>query len=151
ARQHLLDYLVIAESRHEAAEDLIFWPAVRKRVPDGAALADRGLEQEREGKYILDTLRVMPIDQRWWELSDELAQAIREHIAFEEEQVWPALRATTGRLGALVLGAKFSWAERLSPTRPHPRGPDRPLGLFTAGMASALVDRIRDRLTRRRR
>lgn len=149
ARRHLVDYLVIAESRHEAAEEMVFWPAVRKRVAEGPILAEEGLRQEREGKYILDTLRVSPVDEAWWELIEEFAQSTRDHIAFEEDQVWPALRKTTWRLGAALIGVKYSWAERVSPTRPHPHGPDRPTGLFTAGMAATLIDRFRDKLTGR--
>ncbi len=48
------------------------------------------------------------------------------------------------RVGAHLLGAKFSLAERLSPTRPHPAGPDRRFGLLTKGLAVATTDHMRD-------
>jgi hypothetical protein len=57
ARKNLADYLVASGSRHEAAEELVVWPAVRKRVPEGVPLRAEGLRQEREAKYVLDTLR----------------------------------------------------------------------------------------------
>lgn len=149
ARSHLARHLVIAESRHEAAEDAVLWPAVRKRVDGGKALADKALGQERDGRYFLDTLRFVEAGAPRNELIAEYATAARDHLSFEEQEVWPALRGTTSRLGLLVLGAKFSLAHRLAPTRPHPRGPTRPLGLATRGLVSATVDRLRDRLSGR--
>ncbi len=48
--------LVIAESQHEAIEEQFFWPAVREVLDDGDALADRAVQQEQEGKKLLQRL-----------------------------------------------------------------------------------------------
>ena len=149
ARAHLADHLLMAESRHEVAEEIVFWPAVRKRVHRGNEFADKALAQEREAKYILDALRVAASDASRSELIDEFARSARAHMAFEEEQVWPALRHATTHVAWWLMGLRFSFVARYSPTRPHPRGPDRPFGLLTRGMAVATLDRIRDRVTRR--
>ena len=50
ARQDVLDYLIIDESRHEAAEEQYFWPTVRDRLEDGAKLADGAISQESEAR-----------------------------------------------------------------------------------------------------
>ena len=34
-RKKMAETLVIEESRHEAVEEMYFWPAVRDRLPDG--------------------------------------------------------------------------------------------------------------------
>lgn len=151
AREHLAGQLVILGSRHEASEELVLWPVVRRQITgDGGALADTALRQEREARYILDTLRVAASDASRRRLVAEFAAATRTHIAYEEQTVWPQLRRHTTRIGTAFLGAKLSAAGRLAPTRPHPGGPDRPVGLLTAGMAAATMDRMRDRMSRRR-
>lgn len=149
ARSHLAQHLVIAGSRHETAEEAVLWPAVRKRVDSGETMATKAVEQERDGRYFLDTLRFVEAGNPRNELIAEYSTAMREHIRFEEQEVWPAFRKSTTRLGLLLLGAKFSLAYRLAPTRPHPRGPARPLGLATRGLATATIDRVRDRLSGR--
>ncbi len=150
ARRHLTDHLVAASSRHEAREELAFWPVVRRWLASGGGLADRGLAQEGDAKAMLDALRFAPADEEAVGQVRELAGLVRSHIAFEQDEVWPALRRATGRAGAWWLGARFRLAARNAPTRPHPRGPDRPLGLATKGTAVAMADRLRDKATHRR-
>lgn len=149
ARVHLAQHLVMVESRHEAAEEMVFWPAVRKRLREGDALADRALAQEREAKYTLDALRFAASEESRLALVTEFARAARAHVAFEEEEVWPVFRKAIGHLGRWLLGMRYVFAERVGPTRPHPRGPDRPLGMFTRGIAVATLDRVRDKMTGR--
>lgn len=148
ARKNLADYLVVTESRHEAAEEIVLWPAVRKRVPGGRELTDTALRQETEAKVVLDTIRFADSESRP-RLAAEFTKLAHAHLAFEEEQVLPALRKATLWPGGWLLGAKFTLAKRISPTRPHPRGPNRRLGLLTSGLLTAGLDRLRDRVTGR--
>ena len=55
-RRKMVQRLVIEESRHEAMEEIYFWPAVRDKVADGDKLAATAIEQEQEGKEVLDKL-----------------------------------------------------------------------------------------------
>ena len=50
ARREFVDRLVALAARHEAAEELMLWPAVRRRVKGGDALADEALRDAREGR-----------------------------------------------------------------------------------------------------
>src|SRR4051812_3588438 len=90
--EKLVEHLVIEESKHEAVEEEYFWPTVRERLPDGDELADHAVEQEQSAKYVLNDLIGMSADKPEFE---ELVQSFihdgREHIAFEENQVWPKL------------------------------------------------------------
>ncbi len=79
----------------------------------------------------------------------ELILAARAHMAFEEQQALPALRKVTSRPGAWMLGIKFAMAKKVTPTRPHPYGPDRRFGLVTKGALTAALDHLRDQLTSR--
>ncbi len=149
-RRRLRDHLVVAGSRHEVCEELVLWPAVRKRAAGGEALRAHALAQERDAKHLLDALRFATSEEEIIDLSRQVGEVMRLHVAFEEAQVWPALRSATTRIGARMLGAKLSLAAKVAPTRPHPRGPDSFAGLLMVGTPAAALDRLRDRLARRR-
>lgn len=146
----LAEQLVMDESRHEAAEEMHFWPTVREKLPNGDELADTALHQEQEGKEVLDALRkATPGDADFLRLVDAFTTAAQEHIAFEELQVWPALRTVLTPQEAEQLGSDIESAKKAGPTRPHPGGPDDPAGLETVGMAAAAADRLRDAMSNR--
>ena len=149
-RKKMAQTLVIEESRHEAVEEMYFWPAVRDRLPDGGRLADQANEQEQEGKQVLDALdKASADDPRFEELLGTFISAGREHIAFEETQVWPGLRAALSEAEASELGGRLEQAKKTAPTRPHPRTPAAPGVLKSAGPAVAAADKARDAITGR--
>ena len=149
ARRQVADFLIAAESRHEAAEELVLWPAVRRRVPEGHRVAEECLRQEREAKIVLDALRFGKGDSLR-SLAMEFNGLARAHMAVEEHSILPAIRKATLWPGGWVLGFKFAMAKKIAPTRPHPRGPQRRLGLLTRGFFTAGLDRLRDKVTGRR-
>ena len=144
-RKKMTEQLVIEESRHEAVEEMYFWPAVRDRVPDGDRLADTAIGQEQEGKEVLDRLDKAEADDREFEeLVTTFITAAREHIGFEETQVWPQLRSALSAEEASELGDNLEQAKKTAPTRPHPHTPASPGVLKTAGPAVAAADKARD-------
>ncbi len=91
-RKKMAETLVIEESKHEAVEEMYFWPAVRDRLPDGGRLADEATGQEQQAKQVLDRLdRTGADDPEFEKLLGRFITAGREHIAFEEARVWPGL------------------------------------------------------------
>lgn len=150
ARTLVAQSLVIDSSRHEAAEEQYFWPAVRKHVSGGDHLADEAIAQESEAKEVLDKLNKLDArDAEFDELLGEFIPAARHHIAFEEGQVWPKLRAALTDEDSAKLGRQVSKAKEHGPTRPHPHTPANPAVLKTAGSAAAVLDQLRDALTGR--
>ena len=149
-RRLLFDRLIVAESRHEAAEELALWPAVRRRAEDGRQLHEEGLRQEGDARYVLDALRFETDEESFRRGLEGAAALLRAHIDFEENRIWPALRHATGPIGAQLTGVRYSVAAKLTPTRPHPGGPQKPVGLATIGVAAAATDRIRDAMSGRR-
>jgi hemerythrin-like domain-containing protein len=142
--------LVIAESQHEAIEEQFFWPAVRELLEDGDVLADKAVAQEQEGKKLLQRLEDgMPGDPGYQEALKEFVKAGREHIAYEQDVVWPAFEAAISREDSLKLGEKLEAAKKVAPTRPHPDTPPNPGVLKTMGMVTAMVDHVRDAATGR--
>jgi hemerythrin-like domain-containing protein len=150
-RRKMVENLVIAESKHEAAEEMYFWPVVRERLAAaGDKMADRAVAQEQEGKEVLDALDKLGPEQPDFELlAAAFIKAGREHIAYEEDTVWPPLRTALSPEEAEDLGAKLELAKLTAPTRPHPRTSPKPGVLKTAGPAVAAADRFRDAVTGR--
>jgi hemerythrin-like domain-containing protein len=152
ARKEVAEFLVVDSSKHEAAEEQYFWPAVRERLPNGNQLADEAIGQETEAKEVLARLdKLNSTDAEFDELLAEYIPAARKHIEFEETRVWPGLRQTLSPAQAEDLGEKIQQAEDKGPTRPHPHTPPSPGVLKSAGPAVAAVDRLRDLVTGRGR
>ena len=146
----LVTNLVIAESQHEAIEEQWLWPAVRNALDDGEELADQATAQEQAGKVLLQRLEDgKPGDPDYHDALREFVKAGREHIAYEQDVVWPRLAATLTRVEMDRLGARLETAKKVAPTRPHPATP--PIGIVqkTMGLGVAIVDHVRDAVTGR--
>jgi hypothetical protein len=149
-RKKMAETLIVEESKHEAVEEMYFWPTVRDRLPDGGRLADEATAQEQEGKQVLDRLdKARADDPEFERLLRQFIGAGRDHIAFEETMVWPPLRATLNAAEADELGDKLARAKKTAPTRPHPGTPPSPGVLKAAGPVVAAADRARDAMTGR--
>jgi hypothetical protein len=149
-RKNMVQQLIIEESRHEAAEEMYFWPAVRRNVEDGTDLANQALHQEQQGKELLDRLgKLEPEDGEFETLLAQFTSAGRAHIAFEETTVWPSLRLALTAQEAEQLGRQLEEGKKHAPTRPHPKAPASPGVLKAAGPAVAAMDRLRDKVTGR--
>jgi len=149
-RTKFAEQLVMEVSRHEAVEEMHFWPVVRERLPDGDDLADTAIDQEQNGKEMLDRLGKLDAGTPEFEkLLADFTRAGREHIAYEETHVWPGLRIALTRQQAEELGSTLEAAKKTAPTRPHPRTPASPGVLKTAGPVAAAADKARDKITHR--
>ena len=90
--------LVIAESQHEAIEEQFFWPAVRDSLEEGDALADQAIEQEQDGKKLLQRLTDgKPGEAEYHEALQHFVKAGRDHIAYEQDVVFPRFEAAVSR------------------------------------------------------
>ncbi|MGH3409231.1 MAG: hemerythrin domain-containing protein [Streptosporangiaceae bacterium] len=152
ARQEVARRLVMDSSRHEAAEEQYFWPAVRERLADGGDLADQAIAQEQEAKETLARLdKLTASDDEFDQVLDAFIPAARRHIEFEETCVWPGLRQALSAQQARELGDQLEQAREHGPTRPHPHTPASPQVLKTAGPPVAAADKLRDTITGRGR
>jgi hemerythrin-like domain-containing protein len=144
-RKAIANRLVKELSRHEVAEEMIFWPLVAERLDDGASVIEVALGQESVGKRVLNELvHVSPGNEEFATLTHTVASHLREHITYEQNVVWPRLqlRLSAGERGDL--GGRLERAERLAPTRPHPHVPPAPAVLRAVGPVAALADRARN-------
>jgi hemerythrin-like domain-containing protein len=140
--------LIIAESQHEAIEQQFFWPAVRDAIGDG--LADVAVEQEQEGKKLLQMLEDgKPGEPEYQQALADFVKAAREHILYEQDVVWPAFEAAVSLEEREKIGEKLEAAKKVAPTRPHPDTPANEAVQKTMGMGAAMVDHVRDAVTGR--
>jgi hemerythrin-like domain-containing protein len=149
-RKKMTDQLIIEESKHEALEEMYFWPTVREYHAAGNTLADEATGQEQEAKEVLAKLdKLDASDAEFDELLGTFIAAARKHIEFEETEVWPGLRSVLPAETAAELGRKITEGKKTAPTRPHPHTPPSPGVLKAAGPAAAAADKARDAVTGR--
>jgi hypothetical protein len=149
-RTKMTEQLIIEESKHEALEEMYFWPVVRDHLADGDTLADQAIFQEQEAKEILAKLDKLDAGGAEFEkLLGAFTGAARVHIQFEETAVWPGLRIALNTERAAELGTQIAAGKKTAPTRPHPHAPSSPGVLKTAGPIAAAADKARDAVTGR--
>ena len=149
-RKKMTEQLIIEESKHEALEEMYLWPAVREHLESGDTLADEATGQEQAAKQVLNDLDKLGADDADFEkLLGTFITDAREHIEFEESQIWPLLRTALTAEAADELGTKIAEGKKTAPTRPHPRTPPSPGALKTAGPVAAAADKARYAVTGR--
>jgi hemerythrin-like domain-containing protein len=149
-RKRLVTELVMAESAHEVAEEQYFWPSVQHWLDEGRDLAAPALQQEQAAKQVLDELdKLEPGDAKFEELLAQVITDAREHITYEEREVWPIVQQRISNSELEEIGEKMAKAKKMAPTRPHPKTPPKAGVLKTAGAAAAVADKIRDAATGR--
>jgi hemerythrin-like domain-containing protein len=144
-RKAIADRLVQELSRHEAAEEIVFWPLVRDRLDDGESMAGVALGQEGTGKRMLNELvHVSPRSEEFDTLTHSVAGHLREHVTYEQNVVWPKLQLRLTSEESAGLGERLERARRWAPTRPHPHVPADPRLLRAVAPAAAVLDRARN-------
>lgn len=134
--------LVRALSVHAAIEEELVYPALREAGAGGVLEA---LEEHHAVKLLLAELDALgPRAPRFDAKVAVIAENVRHHVAEEERELLPRLRKALDARQRAELGAALEAARAASPTRPHPEAPDEPPGIFVAGAATALSDRVRD-------
>jgi len=145
ARKSIVDMITIRLSQHETTEEKYLWPAVRKALEDGDALADEALNQEQEGTQTLAELGgLAPGTDRFDECVEQLVAQCRKHVAFEEK-VFSLLRDALPDDQRERLGRKIETVIARAPTRPHKRAPRKPgVAVRAAAAGGTAADKLRD-------
>lgn len=148
-KQHA-EEVTIELVRHSVAEEAYLYPAVRKHVPDGDAIADRELKDHAEAERTMKELEGCAADDpKFDRLITRLMTEIRHHLRDEENELFPALARSCPAEMLDELGDKVRTAKKTAPTRPHPSAPDTPPGNKLLAPGVGMVDRLRDALSGR--
>ena len=129
--------------RHEVAEEMVVYPAVR-RLDGGPALADARIAEQAEAESKLAELERFRADTSEFATSfSQLQDSVLAHARLEERDVFPLFDHMSPD-ERRALGQRYVRARSSAPTHPHPSAPDTPPGNVLAGPVAALFDRIRD-------
>jgi hemerythrin superfamily protein len=143
-RADLFWELVTQLVRHEVAEEVIVYPALRHE-PGGSAVADARQAEEAEAEKMLARLeKVDPTTEQFLGAIRDLHAAVLEHASNEEAEVFPLLLANEEPDFLTQLGQKFKGEKLAAPTHPHPHTPNTALANKVAGPIVAFIDRLRD-------
>ena len=149
-RRDLADTMISELVRHAVAEEMYVYPAMKQHLPDGEASVEHDITEHKELEKTMKELEaVEPSDPRFDSLLTELETTLADHVADEESDQFPKLRASIPQEELVQLGQKVQTAKKLAPTRPHPAAPNAELFHKVVGPGVGLVDRLRDRLTGR--
>lgn len=149
-RKMYADQVTMELVRHSVAEEMYLYPAVREHVAGGDAIADREIDDHSKAERIMKDLEGCDADDPEFDrLVGMLMTEVRSHIADEEQNLFPNLRAACPPEALDTLGDKVRQAKKLAPTRPHPSAPDKPPANKLLAPGAGLVDRLRDALTGR--
>jgi hemerythrin superfamily protein len=119
ARREPVDRFIRELSIHAAIEEEVLYPAVRRELPDGEAMADEALQEHQEAKEILRRLdRMDPTDFEFDSAVTELIKDVRHHVDDEEMEMFPKLRSALSHERLMQLGTRMEEAKRTAPTRP---------------------------------
>jgi hypothetical protein len=148
--RRLVDVVIATLSRHLSAEEQYLYPAVRIAVPGGTELAARELAEDHGLLVTLKELQKARRDSPDFErLAAEVAAAVRRHVAADAEELLPVLTRMVPIEDLIRVGNRIDLAEEAAPTRPHPGTPSTPPWNKVVDPAVAVVDKVRDVITRR--
>ena len=151
-RQDTMEQVIAELIRHAVAEESYLYPAVEDRVPGGKQIADKERADHQEVEELLKQLEGEdPHAPESRPTLMKLVTELHEHIADEENNLFPQLRAVYSEQELRELGDKVRRAKAAAPTRPHPSAPRSAMARKTLGPMVGLVDRTRDLLTGRNR
>jgi hemerythrin-like domain-containing protein len=145
-----VDEAVRLLSTHAAAEEMVLYPAARDLVPAGSVMVGGHLEEHGLVKGLLATIERSSGPDRVVLVGSVLAY-VRHHARHEEQVLLPALQRHASDEQLADIGRAFTRAKAAAPTHPHPHAPNQPPGIFPAGAAAALIDRVRDAVSGRAR
>jgi hemerythrin superfamily protein len=148
AQQRKIARQVIKElSIHAAIEEMLFYPAVRARVPKAEETVLEALEEHYIVKWVLSELEDMkPDHERFKAKMTVMIESVRHHVEEEESELFPDVRKAIKRKELAELGEALEKAKKTAPTSPHPRAPDTPPGNLVAGPAAAVVDKAKSKV-----
>jgi hemerythrin-like domain-containing protein len=147
-RKDLAEQVTIELVRHSVAEEADVYPAVKRKV--SKTEAEHAKEEHAEAEETMTRLEALsPEDPSFDAELATLMHEIREHVAEEEQEMFPHMRSVFSAGELVELGRKVEATKRIAPTRPHPHAPDEPPGDKILGPVTGLLDRMRDAVSHR--
>jgi hemerythrin superfamily protein len=128
--------------KHEVAEEIVVYPALRQHASGGAAEADARIKEQSEAEEMLAKMDAS--SPAFAADFVKLRGAVLEHAQAEEGGAFVLLRQAEDVDARAKLGKRYEMAKATAPTHPHPHAPDTPPGNMVLGPVAAVLDRTRD-------
>jgi len=144
-RAEVIRVIVRELSLHAGVEELVVYPAARRRLADGDAVVAADLHEHQALKRVL--VRLDGADAESSETATHLQEAKRlvvEHVQHEETILLPQVSSEFDEDERAELGDLFVKAKEHAPTHPHPHAPNTPPLNAIADAVAALLDKTRD-------
>jgi iron-sulfur cluster repair protein YtfE (RIC family) len=106
-RREFAAYICQELTVHAQIEEEVFYPAVRKAVPDAAALLDEAQEEHQKVKDLV--ARIQDLDRAGSQMDNlvaQLARLVEHHVKEERDELFPKARTGKG-LDLAELGAQL--------------------------------------------
>jgi hemerythrin superfamily protein len=146
----LADLVIATLVRHSVAEEMYVYPVMREFLADGDEAVEHDIAEHQELEELLKQLEDVEVsDERFLRVVDAIETTLSDHVADEETEQFPELRRVVPAERLVELKGKVEAAEKVAPTRPHPRAPHSELFHKTVGTGVGMVDRLKDAFTGR--
>jgi hemerythrin superfamily protein len=131
---------------HEAVEEELVHPYVKRRVAGAKDAVAERVEEEREVNKMLVALDALgPANPGFEELFTRFRTALLAHADKEESSEFAGIRSATRPAERSAMAAAVRLASTLAPTHPHP-GNETATRALLVGTPMAMMDRARDLL-----
>jgi hemerythrin superfamily protein len=150
-RREKMDVVIAELVRHSVAEEMYVYPVMQKHLPNGKEAVEHDTAEHKELERTMTTLEGLDGNAAGFdEALGKLEAVLKDHVSDEENEHFPALRASVSHDELVKLAQQVETAKKLAPTRPHPNAPNNELFHKLAGPGVGMIDRLRDRLTGRK-
>jgi hypothetical protein len=138
--------LVYEIARHSLAEEIIMYPIMRAKFPDGEKWFQDSNEEHHQVKKNLYDAQSLDINSPDFKNKiKNVMDLLIQHINKEENEVLPMLKKYVNEEERIKAGNSFSRRKLIVPTRPHTMVPESPPTLNSLlGLLTAPIDKFRD-------
>jgi hemerythrin superfamily protein len=125
-RRALVDAMIRALSQHIRVEEEVFYPAIVGRVDGGPGFVGTNLEEHRRAAELMHRLETLDAEDRDFSpAAGGLMKAVRVHVAAEEKQLFPRVRAVLSAAELEEMAARIEQRRGAEPARRRSRGRGR--------------------------
>ena len=141
----LAQEIVTILSQHDAIETQFLYPELRSAGGEGQQLSDHSLDEHQQVRELLTDVDGKDVrDESVYSALAQCISNVMDHVAEEEQQIFPLLRRSVGQERLTELGEQMAAAMKMAPTHPHPTTPNNKIGATVAGAVSGVMDKARD-------
>jgi hemerythrin superfamily protein len=146
-RQQPFDDLRALLAVHETGEELVLRPKAEGDEWKSVA-NDRNREEVEANQVLADLEHLDPQSEEFLRKLTAFETAVDQHAEAEESEEFPRVLSSCDADERRKLGDRLRAVEKLAPTHPHPSAAGSPAALALTGPFAAMVDRVRDTLSR---